>query len=147
MILRLRDRSLDLAGPVLMGIVNATPTRSPIVRAPRRSTSWPRTPWRRSRPARRSSTWAAGRTDTQAIPAGDEAARVVPLVERLAAARIASRWTPCGPWPGGARRGSPDDQRRSGLSDESVAQACAASGAALVITHTRVPQDQGLSAL
>ena len=27
----------------------------------------------------------------------------------------------------------------SGLSDESVAQACAASGAALVITHTRVP--------
>ena len=110
MILRLRDRSLDLAGPTdgdrerHTRLVLRSSGPQDARRAGRERHGADRGRRGDRRRGRRS-----GRTDTQAIPAGDEAARVVPLVERLAAARIAvsvDTWR--APWPG---RRSPREPR------------------------------------
>jgi dihydropteroate synthase len=139
--LRLRERELDLSQPVLMGIVNATPD----------SFSDPQGPKDVDELAERARELLddgagivdvggeSGRTDTAAVPVEEEIARVVPLVERLAAeGALVSVDT----WRGPVARAALDAGAAmindvSGLTDESIAVACAAAGAALVITHTR----------
>jgi dihydropteroate synthase len=83
----------------------------------------------------------SGRSDTDAVPPEEEAARVIPVVERLAAAgTLVSVDTWRGPVAGAAlAAGAAMINDMSGLSDETVAAACADTGAALVITHTEIP--------
>ena len=143
MILRLRERTLDLSEPVIMGILNATPD----------SFSDEQRPKSPDELAERGRALVAagaaivdvggesGRTDTEAVPAEEEAGRVVPLVERLAAdGTLVSVDTWRAPV---ARRalaaGAAMINDVSGLADPELADACAESGAALVITHTRTP--------
>jgi dihydropteroate synthase len=139
--LRLRDRKLDLTAPVLMGIVNATPDSFSDPQGPKDADELA------ARALEQLDDGAAivdvggesGRTDTDAVPVGEEIARVVPLVERLAGhGALVSVDT----WRGPVARAALDAGAAmindvSGLSDESVAVACADTGAALVITHTR----------
>jgi dihydropteroate synthase len=83
----------------------------------------------------------SGRTDRAAVPVEEEIARVVPLVERLVADGITvsvDTWrAPVAHAALAAGAAMINDV--SALSDLGVADACAAAGAALVITHTRVP--------
>ena len=83
----------------------------------------------------------SGRTDRPAVPVEEEIARVVPLVERLASDGLTvsvDTWRP--PVARAAlTAGATMINDVSALSDPGVANACAAAGAALVITHTRVP--------
>jgi dihydropteroate synthase len=139
--LRLRDRELDLSQPVLMGIVNATPDSFSDRQGPKHVDEL------RARARELLDGGAAivdvggesGRTDTEAVPVEEEISRVVPLVERLAAeGALVSVDT----WRGPVARAALDAGAAmindvSGLTDESIASACADTGAALVITHTR----------
>jgi dihydropteroate synthase len=139
--LRLRDRELDLSQPVLMGIVNATPDSFSDRQGPKDVDEL------RARARELLDDGAAivdvggesGRTDTETVPVEEEIARVVPLVERLAAeGALVSVDT----WRGPVARAALDAGAAmindvSGLTDESIASACADTGAALVITHTR----------
>jgi dihydropteroate synthase len=142
-ILRLRDHVLDLSTPVLMGIVNATPDSFSDRPGPKRLDDLA------ERALAQVEAGAAivdvggesGRTDTSAVSVEEEAARVVPLVERLASAGVA---VSVDTWRAPVARaalaaGAQMINDVSGLSDEGVAQACAASGAALVVTHTTLP--------
>jgi dihydropteroate synthase len=139
--LRMRDRELDLSGPVLMGIVNATPDSFSDRQGPKQLDELA------ARALAQLADGAAivdvggesGRTDTQAVPVEEEIARVVPLVERLAAqGALVSVDTWRGPVARAAlAAGAAMINDVSGLSDESIAGACAESSAALVITHTR----------
>jgi dihydropteroate synthase len=142
-ILRLRDRTLDLSEPVLMGIVNATPDSFSDRQGPKEPAELA------ERGLQLIEEGAAivdvggesGRTDTEAVAVEEEAARVVPVVERLAGrGALVSVDT----WRGHVARaalaaGAAMINDVSGLSDESVAVACAETGAALVITHTEAP--------
>jgi dihydropteroate synthase len=83
----------------------------------------------------------SGRTDRRPVPVEQEQARVVPLIERLAADGLA---VSVDTWRAPVARaalaaGASMVNDVSGLSDVGVADACAQSGAELVITHTRVP--------
>jgi dihydropteroate synthase len=74
------------------------------------------------------------------VPADEEAARVVPLVERLAAEGVV---VSVDTWKASVARAAVEAGAAmvndvSGLSEPGVADACAASGAALVVMHTRV---------
>jgi dihydropteroate synthase len=142
-ILRLRDHVLDLSTPVLMGIVNATPDSFSDHQGPKRLDDLA------ERALAQVDAGAAivdvggesGRTDTSAVSVDEEAARVVPLVERLASAGVA---VSVDTWRAPVARatlaaGAQMINDVSGLSDEGVALACAACGAALVVTHTAVP--------
>jgi dihydropteroate synthase len=86
----------------------------------------------------------SGRTDREAVSEDEEIGRVVPLVERLAAEGIdvsVDTWR--APVARAAlRAGAVMINDVSGLSDTGVADACAETGAALVLTHTRVPPKQ-----
>ena len=143
MILRLRERSLDLAEPVLMGILNATPDSFS-------DEQRPKSPDELAERGRELVGAGAaivdvggesGRTDTEAVPVEAEAERVVPLVERLAAdGTLVSVDT----WRAEVARraltaGAAMINDVSGLADTELADACAESGAALVITHTCTP--------
>ena len=134
-------RELDLSRPVLMGIVNATPDSFSDRQGPKELDELV------ARARAQIEDGAAivdvggesGRTDTEAVPVEEEIARVVPLVERLAA-----RGAPVSvdTWRGPVARaalaaGAAMINDVSGLSDESIASACGDAGAALVITHTR----------
>jgi dihydropteroate synthase len=143
LILRLRDHVLDLSTPVLMGIVNATPDSFSDHQGPKRLDDLA------ERALAQVDAGAAivdvggesGRTDTSAVSVDEEAARVVPLVERLTSAGVA---VSVDTWRAPVARaalaaGAQMINDVSGLSDEGVAQECAASGAALVVTHTAVP--------
>jgi dihydropteroate synthase len=81
----------------------------------------------------------SGVTDRPPVPAEEEAARVVPLVERLAAEGIAvsvDTWKP--PVARAAvAAGAVLVNDVSGLRDPGLAEVCAESGAGLVIMHTR----------
>jgi dihydropteroate synthase len=143
MILRLRDRTLQLHEPVLMGIVNVTPDsfsdrpgRKPLAALVERAME-------------HSAAGAAlidvggesGRTDTEAVPVEEEIARVVPLVERLAGAGVT---VSVDTWRAPVARAALDAGAAmindvSGLSDPRIAESCARTGAALVVTHTRIP--------
>ncbi len=143
MILHLRERTLDLSDPVLMGILNATPdsfsdeqrlkSADELAEHGRALVD--------AGAAIVDVGGESGRTDTQPVPVEEEADRVVPLVERLAADGVlvsVDTWrAPV------ARRalaaGAAMINDVSGLADLELADACAESGAALVITHTRTP--------
>jgi dihydropteroate synthase len=143
MILRLRDRILELREPVLMGIVNATPDSfsDPQGRKPPAALV--------ERAMEHTAAGAAlidvggesGRTDTEAVPVEEEIARVVPLVERLAVAGVT---VSVDTWRAPVARAALDAGAAmindvSGLSDPRIAEACARTRAALVVTHTRIP--------
>jgi dihydropteroate synthase len=142
-ILRLRERSLDLSRPALMGIVNATPD-SFSDRQGRKSLD----ELAQAALAQAEAGAAivdvggeSGRTDTEAVTVEEEACRVLPLVERLAGAGVA---VSVDTWRAPVARqavmaGAAMINDVSGLSDDGVAEACADSGAALVITHTLAP--------
>jgi dihydropteroate synthase len=142
-ILRLRDRDLDLTRPVIMGIVNATPDSFSDRQGPKQPDELA------ERGMRLVEVGAAivdvggesGRTDTEAVPVETEIERVVPVIERLAArGALVSVDTWRGPVARAAlEAGAHMINDVSGLSDESVAAACAEAGAALVITHTTAP--------
>jgi dihydropteroate synthase len=121
-ILRLRDRELDLARPVIVGIVNATPDSF----SDRQGSKDP------------------GELAERGLRLMEEGAAIVDVggeTERLAErGALVSADT----WRGPVARAALEAGARmvndvSGLSDESVAAACAEAGAALVITHTTAP--------
>jgi dihydropteroate synthase len=81
----------------------------------------------------------SGRTDRPAVPVDEERARVVPLIERLAADGLR---VSVDTWRAPVARaalaaGASMVNDVSGLSDPELADACAEAGAELVITHTR----------
>ena len=83
----------------------------------------------------------SGRTDRPPVPVEEERARVVPLIERLAAEGLR---VSVDTWRAPVARaalaaGASMVNDVSGLSDVEVADACADTGAELVITHTRIP--------
>jgi dihydropteroate synthase len=83
----------------------------------------------------------SGRTDREAVPVEEERARVVPLIERLAADGLS---VSVDTWRAPVARaalaaGASMVNDVSALSDPGVADACAESGAQLVITHTLAP--------
>ena len=151
MILRLRDRELDLANPAIMGIVNATPDSFSDHQGPKDPDELA------ERGARLVEEGAAivdvggesGRTDTEAVPVEVEIDRVVPVIERLTRDRarsdaVGAPLVSVDTWRGPVARaalqaGAHMINDVSGLGDESVAAACAETGAALVITHTAAP--------
>ena len=143
MILELRGRTIDLSRQVLMGIVNATPDSFSDRQGPKDPAEVA------DRGLRLAADGAAivdvggesGRTDTEAVPVEVEIERVVPVIERLAAGGVL---VSVDTWRGPVARAALDAGVHmindvSGLSDESVAVACAEAGAALVITHTVAP--------
>ncbi len=149
---RLRGRQLDLSRPVLMGIVNATPDSFSDRQGPKDLDELVALALRQigDGAAIVDVGGESGRTDTEAVPVEEEIARVVPLVERLAAeGALVSVDTWRGPVASAAlAAGAAMINDVSGLSDESIASACADTGAALVITHTRGgAEDQGVSRL
>ena len=84
---RLRGRQLDLSRPVLMGIVNATPDSFSDRQGPKDLDELVALALRQigDGAAIVDVGGESGRTDTEAVPVEEEIARVVPLVERLAA--------------------------------------------------------------
>jgi dihydropteroate synthase len=146
-ILRLRERRLELppGRRLLMGIVNASPDS---FSDPGRRPLDELVELARSR-ARAGAELVdvggeSGRTDREPVPEDEEIARVAPLTERLAADGIA---VSVDTWRAPVARaalaaGAVMINDVSGLSDPGVADACAESGAALVLTHTRVPPKQ-----
>jgi dihydropteroate synthase len=83
----------------------------------------------------------SGRTDLAPVSVEEEMARVLPLVERLAGDGLS---VSVDTWRAPVARaalaaGASMINDVSALSDPGVADACAAAGASLVVTHTRVP--------
>lgn len=142
--LKLRDTELELRSgePLLMGIVNAGPDSF--------SDPGPRDPDELLAGAQLLVDEGAtlidvggesGRTDREPVPVEQEIARVVPLVERLAAEGVL---VSVDTWRAPVARatlatGAALINDVSALSDPGVAEACAEYGAGLVVTHTRVP--------
>jgi dihydropteroate synthase len=142
--LRLRDTKWDLpAGrPLLMGVLNAAPD----------SFSDPgsrRLPELIARGEEMAAQGAAlidvggesGRTDRQAVPEEEEIERVAGAIEGLAECGLAIS---VDTWRAGVARaaleaGAVMVNDVSGLSDPGVTERCAETGAALVVTHTRLP--------
>jgi dihydropteroate synthase len=141
--LRLRDRVLELhdGEPLVMGIVNASPESF----SDGAGVGGTDVQLRRAIDLRAQGAdlidvgGESGVTDRPPVPAEEEAARVVPLVERLATegflvsvdtwkAEVAER---------SIAAGAAMINDTSGLLEPGVADACAASGAALVVMHTR----------
>lgn len=138
--LRLRERVLDLrpGEPLVMGIVNASPE----------SFSDGAAIGGLEEQVERAVAMDAdlidvggesGVTDRPPVPAAEESARVVPLVERLVAEGVV---VSVDTWKAEVARAAIDAGASmindvSGLIDVGVADACAESGAALVVMHTR----------
>lgn len=81
----------------------------------------------------------SGRTDRAPRPAAEEAALVVPVIERLAADGLAvsvDTWKP-DVARAALAAGAVMVNDVSGLADPALADACAAAGAGLVVMHTR----------
>ncbi len=147
MILRLRERRLELppGRQLLMGIVNASPDS---FSDPGRRPLDDLVALARSRASAGAELvdvgGESGRTDREPVSEDEEIDRVAPLTERLAAEGIA---VSVDTWRASVARaalvaGAVMINDVSGLSDPGVADACAESGAALVLTHTRVPPKQ-----
>jgi dihydropteroate synthase len=143
LILRLRDRTLELREPVLMGIVNATPDSFSDPQGGKPLTALV------DRSLEHIAAGAtlidvggeSGRTDTEAVPVEEEIARVVPLVERLAGEGVT---VAVDTWRAPVARAALDAGAAmindvSGPSDPRIAEVCARTRAALVVTHTRIP--------
>lgn len=151
--LALRDRTLDLmaGAPALMGIVNATPDsfsdaqgEKPLAALVERALELVD-----AGAAIVDVGGESGRTDRPAVAVEEEIARVLPLVERLASEGVA---VSVDTWRAPVARAAVEAgaimiNDVSGLSDPEIADACAESGAGLVITHTRVaPKIKGFPA-
>jgi dihydropteroate synthase len=145
--LRLREAELELrAGePVLMGIVNAGPDSfsDPGARDIDELAALARAQVAAGA-ALVDLGGESGRTDRPAVPVEEEIERVVPPVERLASEGVA---VSVDTWREPVARaalagGAAMINDVSGLSDPELADACAETGAALVITHTRLPPKQ-----
>ena len=143
MILRLRDRKLEPREPLLMGIVNATPDSFSDRQAEKGVDEVVELALSQvaAGAALIDVGGESGRTDTEAVPVEEEISRVVPLVERLSPAGVS---VSVDTWRAPVARaaleaGASMINDVSGLSDPEVADVCARSGAALVITHTRIP--------
>jgi dihydropteroate synthase len=141
--LRLRDRTVDVqAGrPLIMGIVNAgADSFSDAVRLNTLEGQVQRGLELVAEGADLVDVGAeSGVTYTPAAPAGDEAARVVPLVERLAAEGVSvsvDTWKP-EVARGALEAGAVMLNDVSGLRDPALAELAARTGAALVLMHTR----------
>jgi dihydropteroate synthase len=129
--------------PILMGIVNATPDS---FSDPQGHKSLGELVSRAHELAREGAAildvgGESGRTDRPAVDVEEEIERVVPLVERLAADGLT---VSVDTWRAPVARaalaaGATMVNDVSALSDPGVADACAAAGAALAITHTRLP--------
>ena len=146
--LRLRERTIDLrAGePLLMGIVNASPESfSDGGRVGGVEAQVERALAMRDDGADLIDVGGeSGVSDRPPVSADEEAARVVPLVERLVAAGIVvsvDTWKASVARPALAAGASMINDV-SGLRDEGLADACAAYGAALVVMHTPVAPKQ-----
>jgi dihydropteroate synthase len=132
-----------VSAPLLMGIVNATPDSFSDAQGDKSLDELV------ERAHQLSAAGAAivdvggesGRTDRPAVPVDEEAARVVPLVGRLAAdgLRVSVDTWRAPVARAALRAGASMVNDVSALSDLGVADACAEAGAELVITHTRVP--------
>jgi dihydropteroate synthase len=148
MILRLRDRTLELREPLLMGIVNATPDSFSDRQGDKGVVELAELALAQvaAGAALVDVGGESGRTDTEAVPVDEELARVVPLVGRIADAGVT---VSVDTWRAPVARAALDSGAAmindvSGLSDPDIADACAAAGAALVITHTRLaPKTKG----
>jgi len=141
--LRLRDRVLTLGErPLLMGVVNATPDSF---------SDAGELPDVEARVARGEALLAAGADlldvggesaagHRPRVPAEEEIDRVVPVVERLAAAGALVSVDTTKPAVAAAalEAGARMVNDPSGLRDPGVADVCARTGAALVVMHTRV---------
>jgi dihydropteroate synthase len=132
-----------MSGPLLMGIVNATPDSFSDAQGDKPLDVLV------ARAHALAEAGAAiidvggesGRTDRVAVPVEEERARVVPLIERLAAEGLR---VSVDTWRAPVARaalaaGASMVNDVSGLSEVELADACAEAGAELVITHTRVP--------
>jgi dihydropteroate synthase len=136
--LRLRDRVVALDRPLVMGIVNASPE----------SFSDGASVGGLDEQVERALSLGAdivdvggesGVTDRPPVPAAEEAARVVPLVARLAAEGVV---VSVDTWKAEVARAALDAGAAmindvSGLLEPELADACASTGAALVVMHTR----------
>jgi dihydropteroate synthase len=146
-ILRLRDRRLELrpGRAVLMGIVNAGPDSfsdpgqrglDELVEVARAQVA--------AGAELVDVGGESGRTDRPAVSEQEEIERVVPLAERLAGEGVAvsvDTWrSPVAAAALAAGAAMINDV--SGLSDPELAEACAKTGAGLVVTHTRLPPKQ-----
>ena len=141
--LRLRDRTVDVqAGrPLIMGIVNAgDDSFSDAVRLDTLERQVQRGLQLSAEGADLVDVGAeSGVTYTPAATAGEEAARVVPLVERLAAEGVSvsvDTWKP-EVARAALEAGAVMLNDVSGLRDPALAELAARSGAALVLMHTR----------
>jgi dihydropteroate synthase len=148
MILRLRDRTLELREPLLMGIVNATPDSFSDRQGDKEVAELAELALAQvaAGAALVDVGGESGRTDTEAVTVDEELARVVPLVGRVSDAGVT---VSVDTWRAPVARAALDSGAAmindvSGLSDPEIASACAAAGAALVITHTRLaPKTKG----
>ena len=143
--LRLRDRVVEArpGAPLLMGIVNASPESfSDGVSVGAVDVQLERALALRDAGADLIDVGGeSGVTDRAPVGAEEEIERVVPLVERLAAEGVT---VSVDTWKAAVAHAAVDAGAAmvndvSGLSEPGVADACAASGAALVVMHTRVP--------
>ena len=143
--LRLRDRVVEPrpGAPLLMGIVNASPESfSDGVSVGGVDVQVERALALRDAGADLIDVGGeSGVTDRAPVSADEEIERVAPLVERLAAEGVT---VSVDTWKAAVARAAVDAgaamvNDASGLSEPEVADACAASGAALVVMHTRVP--------
>jgi dihydropteroate synthase len=148
MILRLRDRTLELREPLLMGIVNATPDSFSDRQGDKEVAELAELALAQvaAGAALVDVGGESGRTDTEAVTVDKELARVVPIVGRVADAGVT---VSVDTWRAPVARAAVDSGAAmindvSGLSDPEIANVCAAAGAALVITHTRLaPKTKG----
>jgi dihydropteroate synthase len=146
--LRLRDRVLEPARgrPLVMGIVNAGPDSfSDAVRLTTREAQVAHAMRLVAEGADIVDVGGeSGVTYTPASAAEVEISRVVPLVERLAAAGVAvsvDTWKPAVA-AAALDAGAAMINDTSGLADVRLAELCAASSAALVVMHTRAAPKQ-----
>jgi dihydropteroate synthase len=138
--LQARGRKLDLSIPRVMGILNATPDSF---------SDGGLHPDLESRAARGRKLIADGAdlldiggeslvTTTHGVEPAEEIERVAPVIERLAPETTISVDTYKAPVAGAAiEAGASIVNDPSGLLDPALAEICAETGAALVITHTR----------
>jgi dihydropteroate synthase len=148
MILWLRDRTLELREPLLMGIVNATPDSFSDRQGDKEAAELAELALAQiaAGAALVDVGGESGRTDREAVTVDEELARVVPLVGRVADAGVT---VSVDTWRAPVARAALDSGAAmindvSGLSDPEIANVCAAAGAALVITHTRLaPKTKG----
>jgi dihydropteroate synthase len=144
-----RDHQLDLSRPLVMGILNATPDS---FSDPGES---PSTEARVARGLRLLEEGAdlldvggeSGVTNRPPVEPDEEIDRVAPLVQRLAAQGAVLSVDTYKPAVAHAaiEAGAAIVNDPSGLIDPEVAEVCASSGAALVVTHTTARPKQRLS--